>query len=187
MARKGLLIVGVGAAALLMMPKPKKKKKSAKKASDPNIVQTGKHDGWSWRIRKSHMAGFAALYAAEINAPDSDSWVVVNVEGTSKKEHARLIALEAIAKAIAGKDEDQKNGGPLIVDAGSANGWAWRVRTLPGDPGFGDLFFGEIQAPDSDEWIAAHTDGAQSKVNAKALALEKIALDTKKEGPSMGG
>lgn len=57
-----------------------------------------------------------------------------------------------------------------VVKSGSTRGWSWRVRQIPGAV----LFIGEIQAPDSDEWVKVHQDGKANSEQARLLALEAI-------------
>ena len=186
---KVLPLVVAGAAVYLLMPKKKAKKKvrraNGKKANgngDPNIVKSGTQDGWGWQVRRvDSEPGFADLYLGEVNAPDSKEWSKVHPDGRSSIEQARLLALEAIAKAI----QDLENGGEpghKIVLEGTTGGWRWRVYEGTPVVGFANMYFGQIMAPDSNTWVEAHKDGRPDPEIAKLLALEQIALAEEAKG-----
>jgi len=76
--------------------------------------------------------------------------------------------------------EDGSNSGSSgeegeISRTGTISGWKYRVRRAKTIAGFSDQYFGEIQAPDSEEWIKAHHDGRTDPEAARLLAMEAIA------------
>jgi len=185
MARSVLPLVAIGgAAAFLLMPK--KKKKTAKKngngsSGDPNISKTGTLHGWKYRVRKANtMSGFADQYFGEIQAPDSQEWIKAHQDGRTDPEAARLLAMEAIATRTAEQDTPSEQ--DLIENEGEYSGYKWRVlRTVPME-GFGTGYFGEIQAPDSQDWTRVHKDARTDPEQARLLALEAIALKLDESG-----
>lgn len=178
MANKALSLLIAGGAALFLLPK-KKKPASSKKptngsGSNGDISKTGTLSGWKYRVRKAKtIEGFGDQYFGEIQAPDSEAWVKAHQDGRTDPEAARLLAMEAIATRIAQAESPEDE---LVVNSGSLDDWNWRVmRTVPME-GFGVAYFGEMQAPDSEQWTRVHNDARTDPEAARLLALEAIAL-----------
>lgn len=81
-----------------------------------------------------------------------------------------------------GTNGDEAKKDPNIVMEGVKADWGWRVRKQPGQPGFGDLYFGEVKAPGAAlTWTLAHEDGRSKPDEAKLLAWERIAHELEAE------
>lgn len=88
-------------------------------------------------------------------------------------------------KASNGNGKTNGNGekvDPNIVLSGTVQEWGWRVRKIPGQPGFADMFQGEIKGPKAAiTWSPAHPNPRNNQKDAKNLALEQIALALQEE------
>jgi len=182
MANKVLPLLVAGGAALLFLPKKKKpestsgKKSNGEVGGDSNgdISKTGTLFGWNYRVRKAKtVEGFSVQYFGEVQAPDSKTWVKAHQDARTDPEAARFLAMEAIATRVAAADTPEDN---LVFNSGSMSDWNWRVmRTVPME-GFGVAYFGEMQAPDSQQWTRVHNDARVDPEAARLLALEAIAM-----------
>lgn len=91
---------------------------------------------------------------------------------------AALFLIPKKRKGTGPKVKSPENGDddPNITLSGTQSGWSWRVRRVPSQPGFADLYFGEIKSPSPESiWIAAHDKGRSNPTEAKLLAWERIA------------
>ena len=101
---------------------------------------------------------------------------------------AAFLLMPKKKKAVSTKEGNGKKNGngtkkdPNIVMEGVKAEWGWRVRKQPGEPGFGDLYFGEVKQPGAAlTWTQVHEDGRQKPDEAKLLAWERIAQELEAE------
>jgi len=95
---------------------------------------------------------------------------------------AAFLLMPKKKKKTVKKNGNGSNGDPNISKTGTLHGWKYRVRKANTMSGFADQYFGEIQAPDSQDWTRVHKDARTDPEQARLLALEAIALKLDESG-----